>query len=135
MFLNRKGYSMIEWALVIGVAVGVVALGQDVIKNSLERKSLLTAQYIMWNSLGEKMENENIEDYDGLRTKTSTADSKRMYLLEKHSGEIKSVIDPSVSNRHTNNVSISVSEDLTGTTLENDPFFQAVPVEYKDMLP
>jgi len=139
MFLNRKGYSMIEWALVIGVAVGVVALGQEVIKNSLERKSLLTAQYIMWNSLGEHMDDEDIEDYDGLRTKTSTTSAQNMYQLEKHSGEIKSVVEgtlgPNNLARNTKNVSVSVSEDLTGTTLENDPFFQGVPVEYKDMLP
>lgn len=138
MFLSRKGYSMVEWALVVGIAVGVVMLGQDLIKNSLERKALLTSQYVMWSSLGESMEDEDIEDYDGLRTKTSTAGAQRMYLLGKHSGEIKSVVEglgPEGIARNTKNVNISVAEDLTGPTLENDPFFQGVPVEYKDLLP
>lgn len=132
---------MIEWALVVGIAVGVVMLGQDLIKNSMERKMLLTSQYLMWKALdnpavaGDEKLTEDIEDQDGLRTKTSTTDAKRMYRLEKHSGEIKSVVDPAASSRHTQNVNVSVAEDLTGETVENDPFFQGVPVDYKTLLP
>ncbi|HOX54296.1 MAG: hypothetical protein PHI86_01555 [Candidatus Omnitrophica bacterium] len=132
---------MIEWALVVGIAVGIVMLGQDLIKNSMERKMLLTSHYLMWKALdnpavtGDEQLTEDIEDQDGLRTKTRTADARSVYLFGKHSGEIKSVVDPAGSSRHTENVNISVAEDLTGKTMENDPFFQGVPVDYKTLLP
>ncbi|MBM3248814.1 MAG: hypothetical protein FJZ10_05305 [Candidatus Omnitrophica bacterium] len=140
MLLKTKGYSIAEWALMLGVVIGVIALGQEVIKNSLERKALLTAQYLVWDSLEEEPFEEDLEDYDSSRTKTWSRDAKKAIQLEKHSGEVKSVMDPAASQRISKSVNISVAGDMVG---EGDKapgvadmeqhFLDKVPVEYKEL--
>ena len=126
MLLKRKGYALIEWSLIFGVVLGVLALTQKVFTKELERKMLVTSQYIMWDALGEEPDFDEGSDVDNSRTWSETKEARRIVRHENHAGQIRTFIDENYvlpdedSNRHVERLGISVQGNLVGEGIDQD---------------
>lgn len=145
MFLKRKGYSIIEWALLLGIVIGLLALTQDRLTRALETKGMLTAHQLLWREFdpNEPIDLSPGNDYDNTKSKTRTYDQTKMVQIEKHSGEKKSVVVPNPRDtyRQTETVSVSTAgemgENVDSEVLDSAPntISYATDAVFRDRIP
>jgi hypothetical protein len=129
MIRNHKGYSLIQWVLLIGVVIGIITISQSVLTKSVETKMWQTAAYVLWSSWQDTPDWTEASDYNNRRSATKVVDMKRIIRHENHAGEIRSRVSPS-SYRKSRTMSTSVI-DSVGEGLE-DYFLDQVPIEVGD---
>ncbi len=109
--LKTKGNALMEWTIVFAALLAVSAMFQVPLKRAVQKKIVLTADYVLWKKWGQTSESEPPEK--NVHVLSTATQQQKATVSEDKNGKITSSltgIDPSKPTRIENRVSSSVEE-------------------------